>query len=178
MNIKVADQAWIAAAALHREHPGQADFSLREIAERAGTLFGGGDRHNLQPGVWQHIVSHGVAQNPPTPNRRRFFTQTDRGRRRLYRPGDAHSAERQAGKTHPDRDALPEEYRELVDWYERRYAASTGADKRSSPRSGGDNRPQAYIAFVGLIPAYDLNIIKERIERDCENVDEENEQGR
>ena len=29
--IRVADEVWIAAALLHREHPGAADFSLKEM---------------------------------------------------------------------------------------------------------------------------------------------------
>ena len=32
--IRVADEVWIAAALLHREHPEAADFSLKEIEAR------------------------------------------------------------------------------------------------------------------------------------------------
>ena len=34
--IRVADEVWIATALLHRDHPGAADFSLKEIEGRLG----------------------------------------------------------------------------------------------------------------------------------------------
>src|SRR4051812_39700685 len=108
MNIKVADQAWVATAMLHSENPQKTDFSLQEIRRRAEREFG-----DLRPGVWQHIVSHGVAQNPPTPVRVRLLTQTDRGRRRLFRAGDPFDKARDRTKVHPELGDLPPRYRPL-----------------------------------------------------------------
>lgn len=169
MNLKVGDQAWIAAAILHRAQPDRQDFSLQEINRKAATEFAGGDPDGLQPGVWQHIVSHGVAQNPPTPNRARLFTLTDKGRRRLYRPDDKCDPRRLTGKTHPDRHSVPEKYWELIDWYEHNYLGG----ERTAAKPRGDSRPSAFTAFVGLIPAYDLNLMKTRIEQDCERIEDE-----
>lgn len=169
MAVKVADQAWIAAASLERDFPEHVDFSIQEIKGRAKELFADSSGR-IQPGVWQHIVSHNVAQKPATPNRRRFFTQTDRGRRRLYRPGDKVHPQRHDAKTHPDRDALPEQFRDLVDWYERKYGEQA---RREASRTRGDSSPAAFLAFVGMIPAYDLKIMSDRIEQDCERIEHE-----
>jgi hypothetical protein len=163
--MRVADQAWIATALLHRENPGQLDFSLQQIIERADQEFG----RPLQPGVWQHIVSHGVAQNNPTPARLRLFTKTRRSRRRLFRPGDAFCAER-TGRTYPDPLQLDERYRSLVDWYVREYAPNGNRGGSSSPPSSS---PRVLLEFVGTISAYDLKVMEEVIERDCERIEDE-----
>ncbi|MDP9267537.1 MAG: hypothetical protein M3P27_04325 [Acidobacteriota bacterium] len=163
MHMKVADQAWVATALLHQEQPGRADFSLQEIRARAEQEFGA-----LQPGVYQHIVTHSIAQNAPSPNTARLLTKTDRGRRRLFRPGDKTHPQRR-GKLLPRADEISEGYRPLLDWYERIYARS--ADRSGS--SGNVSRPSAFLAFVGLIPAYDLKEMEEVIQRDSERIEDE-----
>jgi hypothetical protein len=168
MNIRVADQAWIALASLHREHPDRNDFGLQEIVGRARQEFA--TSQELQPGVWQHIVSHGVAQNKPSPARLRLFTKTDRSRRRLFRPDDTVNPKR-TGRTHPEPSSLPEKYRPLVDWYLREYVPN---GKPGTPTAtAASSSPSAFLAFVGLIPAYDLGVMQRSIEQECERIEHE-----
>jgi len=158
MNILVADEAWLATALLHREHPDAADFSLGEIRDRALQEF-----HDNRPGVWQHIVSHCVASNRPSPAQYRMLHGTARGRRRLYRPGDPVHPERK-GKIHPEKRDIPDRYRNLVDWY-------LGDYSRQRTPVSGSSRPSVWLRFVGLIPAYDLKKMSEAIRSACEQVD-------
>ena len=79
--IKVADEVWIAAALLHREHPKQLDFTIEQIMERAAREAG---KEPLRPGVYVHVVQHCVANRPPNPGRYRMLFETTSGRRRLY----------------------------------------------------------------------------------------------
>ena len=157
MDMLVSDEAWLATALLHREHPEAEDFSLEEIRERSVKEF-----HDHRPGVWQHIVSHGVASNPPNPAQYRMLHSSARGRRRLYRKGDPVHPERQ-GKIYPERRKLPERYRPLVDWYLAEY---------NSPHEGsGSSNPALLLRFVGLIPAYDLGKMSEASATGCEQID-------
>jgi hypothetical protein len=156
MNILVADEAWLATALLHREHPAAEDFSLDDIRDRARSEF-----HDNRPGVWQHIVSHCVASNRPNPAQYRMLHSSARGRRRLYRPGDPVHPERK-GKIYPEKRDIPERYRRLVDWYLSDYSKPT-PDPASSSAA-------VWLEFVGLIPAYDLRKMSQAI-RDCERVD-------
>jgi hypothetical protein len=157
MNLLVADEAWLATALLHREHPEAEDFSLDEIEQRSFKEF-----HDRRPGVRQHIVSHCVASNPPNPAQYRMLHSTGRGRRRLYRKGDPVHPERK-GKIYPERPALPERYRPLVDWYLRQY--------QSAASHQGSSSPEVLLGFVGLIPAYDLQKMSEAIASGCERID-------
>jgi hypothetical protein len=156
MNILLADEAWLATALLHREHPDAEDFSLDDIRDRARREF-----HDNRPGVWQHIVSHCVASNRPNPAQYRMLHGSARGRRRLYRPGDPVHPERK-GKMYPEKRDIPERYRTLVDWYLSDYSKPT-------PGPGSSNAA-VWLEFVGLIPAYDLRKMSQAI-RDCERVD-------
>jgi hypothetical protein len=156
MSILVADEAWLATALLHREHPDAEDFSLDDIRDRARREF-----HDNRPGVWQHIVSHCVAANRPNPAQYRMLHGSARGRRRLYRPGDPVHPDRK-GKIYPEKRIIPERYRSLVDWYLNDYSQS-----RPRVTSG---RARDLLQFIGLIPAYDLERMKEAI-KDCERVD-------
>jgi hypothetical protein len=156
MNLLVADEAWLATALLHREHPDAEDFSLGEIRDRARREF-----HDNRPGVWQHIVSHCVASNRPNPAQYRMLHGSARGRRRLYRPGDPVHPDRK-GKIYPERRDIPERYRSLVDWYLKNYS-----QRKTQVTS---SRARDLLQFVGLIPAYDLERMKEAI-KDCERVD-------
>jgi len=118
INLKVADETWIAAAMLHRGHPDRSDFSVEEIVEQARTenIFG-----HLRPGVYVHANTHCVANRAPNPGAYRMLYETAPGRRRLFREGDeAHPKRR--GKVTPERDEIPEPYHYLLDWYETEYA--------------------------------------------------------
>lgn len=164
--MRVADQAWVAVALLHRENPERSDFALEEIIRRADQEFG----HPLQPGVRTHIVSHGVAENEPTPARLRMFTRTDRARRRLFRPGDKFNPKR-TGRSYPDPIQLGDKYRQLVDWYVREYAPQNG--ERGGSSSAPSNSPHVLLQLVGTISAYDLKVMEQVIERDCERIEDE-----
>ncbi len=157
MNILVADEAWLATALLHREHPQAEDFPLDEIRERSIREF-----HDRRPGVWQHIVSHCVASNPPNPAQYRMLHSSARGRRRLYRRGDpVHPGRR--GKMYPEKRDIPDRYQPLVDWYLSEYNPPGGA--------AGSSSPAVLLEFVGLIPAYDLQKMSEAIASGCERID-------
>jgi hypothetical protein len=118
--IKVADEAWIATALMHREHIGSEDFNVSEILERAEkeNIFG-----HLRPGVYVHLNTHGVANRPPSPAdlRMLFEPQPPSGRRRLFREGDMAHPDRK-GKIVPVREQIPERYRYLLDWYANEYS--------------------------------------------------------
>jgi hypothetical protein len=113
-DLKVADEVWIAAALLHREHPRQTDFSIEEIVMRAK------QEEPVRPfrkGVYVHVVQHCVANRPPNSGRYRMLFETAAGRRRLFRSGDPYHPAREGAKTVPAREDLPERYRSLLDWY-------------------------------------------------------------
>ncbi|HXZ80306.1 MAG TPA: hypothetical protein VEG30_10285 [Terriglobales bacterium] len=158
MSIRVADEAWIATALLHKENPGAEDFGLDEIYERAMKEF-----HDRRPGVRQHIVSHAVASNPPDPAQIRMLHISGRGRRRLFRPGDPVHPQR-SGKVYPEKRDIPEIYHPLVDWYLKEYAQE-GTQKK------GSTDPKMWLQFVGLISAYDLRKMAEAIESGTEQID-------
>ncbi len=159
MNIRVADEAWLATALLQREHPDNEDFSLQEILDRARQEF-----HDSRPGVWQHIVSHCVASNRPNPAQYRMLHSSARGRRRLYRPGDPVHPERR-GKAHPEKRDIPEQYHSVVDWYLNDYL------RRKNSGGEGSSSAAIWLRFVGLIPGYDLKKMSEAIRSGCERVD-------
>lgn len=113
--IKVADEVWVVAALLHREHPKQLDFTIEEVMERAARETNG---ETLRPGVYVHIVQHCVANRPPNPGRYRILFETAPGRRRLFRGGDVYDPAREGSKTAPVREEIPPEYAYLLDWYQ------------------------------------------------------------
>src|SRR6185503_11940691 len=98
--LKVADEVWLAAALLHREHPDRGDFTVAEIVERARQE---GLTPELRPGVYVHAVLHCVANRPPNPGRYLMLVETGPNRRRLYRPGDPADEARRGAKTTPAR---------------------------------------------------------------------------
>jgi len=112
--LKVADEAWIAAALLQREHPEASDFSVEEIVERAHLE---GLHEPLRPGVYVHVVQHCVANRPPNPGRYRMLLESADGRRRLFCKGDPYHPAREGSKTTPAPDEIPDEYTELLTWY-------------------------------------------------------------
>jgi hypothetical protein len=124
-DLRVADEAWLALASLQRENPARQDFSAGEIYERVRTEAA---HSTLRPGVAPHISLHNVANVPANSARYRMFYRTPSGRYRLFRPGDDFHPSR-TGKTKPERDELPEQYQEFLDWYEKSYCAG-GANAR------------------------------------------------
>lgn len=123
-HIKVADEVWLATAALHLEHPNQLDFSIGEIMAKVEKESATGKP--LRPGVRVHVHLHCVANKAPNPGRYRMLYESAPGRRRLFRPGDPCHPQRLTGKEVPTRDALPAQYRSLVDWYCQQYASANG----------------------------------------------------
>jgi hypothetical protein len=114
VNLKVADEVWVAAAQLHREQPGRPDFTIEEIMQRV-------ERENLagrlRPGVYAHVVQHCVANRAPNSGRYRMLYESAPGRRRLFRTGDNYHPAREGAKTVPNREDIPSEYASLLDWY-------------------------------------------------------------
>jgi hypothetical protein len=113
IHLKVADEAWIVTALLHREHPKREDFSIEEIMERATQA----SKEPLRPGVYVHLIQHCVANRPPNPGRYRMLYETAPGRRRLFRAGDSYDPAREGAKTTPNGEDIPSEYGSLLDWY-------------------------------------------------------------
>jgi len=113
--IGVADEVWVAACLLHREHPERKDFTIREIVDRAARE---GLHVRRRPGVYVHVVQHCVANRPANPGRYRMLSETRRGYRKVFLPGEGWHPDRNEGRTRPVAEALPERYRDLVEWYE------------------------------------------------------------
>lgn len=111
---KVADEVWVATALLHRENPEREDFTPKEIEARAAREQ---LTPSLRPGVYVHASLHCVANLAPNSARYRMLLETRRGFRRLYRASDPFHPGRAGGKVTPRPEALPERYRELIDWY-------------------------------------------------------------
>ncbi len=126
-NIHVADEVWLAAASLHRNHPEREDFTINEIMEQAETANVTGHRP-LRPGVRVHVCLHCVANKPPNPERYRMLLETRSGCRRLFRPGDPCHPGRATGEHMPKRHEIPIGHGELLDWYVAEYVSRTGAD--------------------------------------------------
>ena len=128
-HLKVADEMWIAAALLQQERGIDGDFTPVEIARRAEDE---GLSQDHRPGVLLHAQYHAVATRPPNPGRYCMLTETTRGRRRLFRPGDPCDPKRAGAKTYPDPLELPERYRPLVEWYVHQYVPQ-GVRKEKHP---------------------------------------------
>ena len=118
--LKVADEVWIAAALLHREHADRQDFTVREIIARARSENITG---TLRPGVSVHAHLHCVANRPPNSAQYRMLHATGEGARWLFRQsGDA--GPKRKGKITPETADLPPQCRHLLDWYRNEYAGS------------------------------------------------------
>jgi|ERR1700687_5350451 len=128
VELKVADEVWIATALLHREQPDRADFTIGEILARAQNEAA---QRELRPGVRVHASMHCVANRPPNPGKYRMLFATGKLTRRLFRSGDAFHPERQAGKIVPRTEEIPSEYQDLIHWYEEEYVRRNpmGADR-------------------------------------------------
>jgi hypothetical protein len=114
IDIKVADEVWIATAMLQREHPDRNDFTVEEIVERARREK---LSRPLRKGVYVHVIQHCVANRSPNSGRYRMLFETAPGRRRLFRTGDTYDPARERGKMAPHPEDIPAKYRRLLDWY-------------------------------------------------------------
>ena len=130
LDIKVADEVWVAAALLHRERRTADDFSVEEILERARQE---GISEELRPGVYVHIVQHCVANRAPNPGRYRMLLETTEGRRRLYRKGDPYHPAREGSKIVPETQDLPRDYQALLNWYREWSEAAAGQQAEVDP---------------------------------------------
>jgi len=128
--VKVADEVWIAAALLHKEHPKQADFAVKEIVDRAQKE---GIERPLRLGVYVHVVQHCVANRPPNPGRYRMLFQTAEGRRRLYRKGDIYHPSREGAKVTPAPEDMPSAYKHLLAWYRQWGTAEARSSQENDP---------------------------------------------
>jgi hypothetical protein len=125
--ILVADECWVALAMLHREHPERESFTAREIMEK---LRSENIQGQLRPGLQPHIHLHNVANKAPNSARYRMFYKLDDGSIRLFKSGDqAHPSRK--GKMCPKRTQLPQQYHELLDWYETEYCSRPAAGSAS-----------------------------------------------
>ena len=126
IELKVADEVWIATALLHREHPESPDFAVDEIVQRARKE---GLRKPLRRGVYVHAIQHCVANRPPNPGRYRMLLETRPGYRRLFRTGDSYDPQREGAKVMPEHEDLPPRYNGLLTWY-RDWSAKAANDAR------------------------------------------------
>lgn len=127
--LRLSDECWIITALLHREFPERQDFTISEIVERAQReRISGPVRAGFRP----HATLHCVANLPPNPGKQRMLYATGKHTRRLYCPGDDFHPLREGADEHPSRHDLPEEYRDLLDWYANEYC------KRASPQTSVD----------------------------------------
>ena len=134
--LTIGDEVWIATALLHREHPAQADFTRAQIEERVRSenIFG-----RFRAGVRPHIYVHAVANRPPNPGRLRMLFATGGDRRRLFRAGDPYHPDREGPadsggrRVIPDREAIPQRYRDLVDWYLSAYSSGIPNGREVDP---------------------------------------------
>ncbi len=108
-----ADRVWIAAALLHKENPGQKDFSESEIIARGRREGFVEEKSNV---FAVHVNQHCVSNRQPNPGNHRMLVETGKGRRRLFRQGDPCWPGR-SGKVTPRLDQIPAKYRYLLDWY-------------------------------------------------------------
>ena len=117
VSIKVADEAFLVVADMHRLNPQASDFSISEILEHARqmNLYG-----SMRPGVEIHVRQHCVANLPPNPGRYRMLFASAKARRRLLLPEDPVHPMRD-GKIWPAEQELPAEFLELVGWAKARY---------------------------------------------------------
>ncbi|MGH9790360.1 MAG: hypothetical protein ACRD5W_04045 [Candidatus Acidiferrales bacterium] len=113
-SIRLADECWIVTALLHRDFPDHSDFTISEIVQRAEREMVSGE---VRAGFRPHVTLHCVANLPPNPGKQRMLFATGKHTRRLYRPGDDYHPQREGSDECPAREDVPEEYRDLLDWY-------------------------------------------------------------
>jgi hypothetical protein len=117
VDIKVADEVFLATALLHRENPDREDFTISEIVERAAKENLSGE---LRPGVRVHASLHCVANKAPNPARLRMLYATGERTRRLLRSGDEVHPQR-TGKIFPEPESVSPQYEKLIEWAKQQY---------------------------------------------------------
>ncbi len=117
----VADRIWIATALLHQQFRSRTDFRKDEIRNkmRQEGLSDGIERDTLNA----HLDQHCVANVPPSSAKYRMLYETaPGGNLRLFRLGDftwaARYQKRKPSKIVPKREEIPQQYWQLLDWYE------------------------------------------------------------
>lgn len=117
----IADRIWVATALLHQQFSLRADFKKDEIRHKMEEegLAEGVERDTLSA----HLDQHCVANVPPSSGKyRMLYETTPGGNLRLFRPGDftwaTRHQKRKPSKTVPKREEIPQQYRQLLDWYE------------------------------------------------------------
>jgi len=128
--LKVADEVWIAAALLQREHPEAKDFPVEEIVERARRE---GLHKPFRRGVYVHVIQHCVANRAPNPGRYRMLVETTPGRRRLFRKGDVYHPGREGAKVTPEPEDLPYGFSGLLSWYRDWSSVATNNSSKEDP---------------------------------------------
>ncbi len=116
--LKLADEVWVATALLHRDQPECSAFPGSKILRRAKQL------HPSTPpraGLNPRIYGHCVANAKPVSGRYRMLYREQGGSYRLFRDGDDFHPNRPRGRTTPDGESLPSEYRHLLEWYDSEY---------------------------------------------------------
>ena len=139
--VKVADEVFIATVLLHRENPGNADFSVGEIVGRARRE---GLNQPLRPGVQVHASLHCVANRAANPGTYRMLFETGQSRRRLLQRGDSVHPSR-TGKLFPEPGNVPARYYELIEWAKSRYTDGDG-----QPAGSGPDRPTGLKRLLAL----------------------------
>ena len=156
VDVSCAVEVFLAAALLHKEQPGRADFTIQEIVNRAARENITGE---IRSGINVHTSQHCVANKAPNPAKHRMLFATGKHTRRLLLPGDEVHSER-TGKIFPETGEIPDEYLPLLEWAKERYerlregtsAWADGFDQhssqytnissaRSGEENGSDSRP-------------------------------------
>ncbi len=124
-----ADRVWIATALLHKENPGREDFTESEVIAR-GRREGFVEEKSNTFSV--HTNQHCVSNRRPNPGNHRMLFETRKGRRRLYREGDACCPGR-TGRVTPRPEDIPAKYHSLLTWYRKWNGGPSGGTVSPPP---------------------------------------------
>ena len=121
-NFLPEDRTWTVVAMLHQQFCTRNDFSRDEIWQK---LVGEGFAEESERDTFKtHLDQQWIANIPASSdNFRLMYETTPGGNIRLFRPGDFTYASRKDQKYKPSKSApirqeIPEEYWQLLDWYE------------------------------------------------------------
>lgn len=129
LRLKAADAVWVATSLLHQRNPSRASFQVAEIVAEVRAL----ELTDRDEGsIYVHANQHCVATRKPNPAKLKMLVETAGGERRLFREGDAFHHGRD-GRIAPKASDLSEEYRGLLDWYQRWCAEPRHVGTRIDP---------------------------------------------